>query len=403
MKVAMGGDDSNSETDDEEQLTQRKSTSSSSGKASRQAMESARRFLWDDDEEAVDVNLASSSKIDLSGTQSLFSSKEYSTSDQINLSAYSQAYKGTGSNLSPYSQASNSFKGGRGSAEMYLKRKSLERSNSRTFSSKCFTCWSLFLALSCFAGWIVGTKMLFQDEVQEVATSQVDLEDEGERFVTISQALNSMVELPAGSFSTKGTAQYEALRWLADEDPLDLSPDDAELLMRYVLAVFFFSTDGQTDGEGVATSLWKNQNSWMTKTSACNWYGITCASEGVLLKLSLPSNGISGTIPQELGFLSSLSTIDLRANEIGGAIPTELLLASNLIELNLSTNQIVGAIPDALEGSPNLLTLDLSFNRLTGSIPASVGSAPSLRILKLDNNQLSGVIPEMNNVQFLGE
>ena len=55
MKVAMGGDDSNSETDDEEQLTQRKSTSSSSGKASRQAMESARRFLWDDDEEAVDV------------------------------------------------------------------------------------------------------------------------------------------------------------------------------------------------------------------------------------------------------------------------------------------------------------------------------------------------------------
>ena len=115
---------------------------------------------------------------------------------------------------------------------------------------------------------------------------------------------------------------------------------------------------------------WSNNAGWLAGDH-CNWFGVVCAgNEGVVTQLVLRSNQLTGSIPAELGNLSSLQY------------------------LSLSGNQLTGGIPMELGKLPSLQYLYLSNNQLTGSIPAELGNLSSLYHLTLDRNQLSGVISE---------
>jgi hypothetical protein len=52
-----------------------------------------------------------------------------------------------------------------------------------------------------------------------------------------------------------------------------------------------------------------------------------------------------------------------------------------------------GSIPAELGDMTTLQNLDLDHNNLSGSIPSSLGNMPNLRNLNLNGNQLSGEIP----------
>jgi hypothetical protein len=78
---------------------------------------------------------------------------------------------------------------------------------------------------------------------------------------------------------------------------------------------------------------------------------------------------------------------------LDGSIPTQLGDLTSLTNLNLSENQLSGSIPTQLENLTSLTHLNLSSNNLSGSIPTEIGNLTSLRVLTFFENQLSGSIP----------
>ncbi|KAI8822813.1 hypothetical protein BJ741DRAFT_86809 [Chytriomyces cf. hyalinus JEL632] len=93
---------------------------------------------------------------------------------------------------------------------------------------------------------------------------------------------------------------------------------------------------------------------------------------------------------------------DLFNNQLTGTIPTELGQLTSLTQLYLSSNQLTGSIPTELGRLTSLNTLSLSSNQLTGSIPTELGRLTSLKTLRLASNRLSGSIPcEFSNLKAL--
>ena len=112
---------------------------------------------------------------------------------------------------------------------------------------------------------------------------------------------------------------------------------------------------------------WTNDSNWLATTSPCTWFGISCDGSNVV-SISMPDNGLSGTLPVELGNLSALENLLLYSNALTGSIPTQLGNLSSLESLSLNNNALSGAIPSELGNLSNLTTLYLSINQLSGSI-----------------------------------
>ena len=61
-----------------------------------------------------------------------------------------------------------------------------------------------------------------------------------------------------------------------------------------------------------ATSMdgWTVNTGWMSPSSPCTWYGVTCSSNGAsVIGLSLPGNNLGGTLPPSMGDLSALTYV----------------------------------------------------------------------------------------------
>ncbi|PAP75479.1 hypothetical protein BSZ37_02965 [Rubrivirga marina] len=141
-----------------------------------------------------------------------------------------------------------------------------------------------------------------------------------------------------------------------------------------------------TNGPG-----WTNDDNWLTGPVA-SWHGVTVSGDRVVA-LGLAQNGLSGTIPADLGQLLALAELYLWDNQLEGPIPAELGSLAGLRILALGDNALSGGIPTALGQLTALIELNLERNDLTGSIPAELGQLASLRYLLLNGNQLSGSIP----------
>lgn len=96
-----------------------------------------------------------------------------------------------------------------------------------------------------------------------------------------------------------------------------------------------------------------------------------------------------------------VKAIDLSSNYLSGEIPEELGHLAGLYTLNLSRNYFKGKIPDDIARMTSLETLDLSFNRLSGPIPQGMSELNYLNHLNLSYNNLSGEIPFGNQLQTL--
>jgi Leucine-rich repeat (LRR) protein/subtilisin family serine protease len=115
--------------------------------------------------------------------------------------------------------------------------------------------------------------------------------------------------------------------------------------------------------------------------------------------LELDRNSLTGEIPSELGILSRLQKLKLNANSLTERIPSELGNLSQLQTLELSDNLLTGEIPHELGNLTQLLRLHLSGNSLSGGIPRELGNLVQLQRLWLDGNSLSGGIPrELGNL-----
>ncbi|KAJ1381000.1 Serine-threonine/tyrosine-protein kinase, catalytic domain [Sesbania bispinosa] len=127
-------------------------------------------------------------------------------------------------------------------------------------------------------------------------------------------------------------------------------------------------------------------------------YKIDCLGKfPIFLRLSLlhlGMNRFSGTIPEEIFQLSSLTTLYLTGNSLHGSLPPGVNNMEQLETMDISDNQLSGgSIPNSLGDIASLETLDLSSNNLTGPIPQSLEKLQYMVMLNLSFNHLEGVVP----------
>ena len=117
---------------------------------------------------------------------------------------------------------------------------------------------------------------------------------------------------------------------------------------------------------------WNNNSNWLTDKPLDSWYGVY-TSGGDVVRLQLIRNGLTGTIPPELGSLAALEFLSLSENGLTGSIPPELGNLRSLTTLSIGGNRLTGSIPPELGRLNNLKGLYLPGNELSGSIPPELG------------------------------
>ncbi|ESR34642.1 hypothetical protein CICLE_v10004386mg [Citrus x clementina] len=177
---------------------------------------------------------------------------------------------------------------------------------------------------------------------------------------------------------------------------------------------------------------------WTSNTSVCNWIGISCdVNSRRVTALDISSFGLQGTIPPQLGNLSSLQTLNLDHNKLSGNIPSSIFTMSSLKFLGLGPNNLKSSTPELsflssltnckkligliLTGNPvldgilpksignlslSLKTIHMSNCSIRGNIPQVISNLSNLLVLELGGNKLTGPIPvtfgQLHTLQGLG-
>jgi Leucine-rich repeat (LRR) protein len=190
-----------------------------------------------------------------------------------------------------------------------------------------------------------------------------------------------------------GSPQSTAFEWLAGNANLN-SYGMAQILQRYALATFYFSTNG---------SQWKDNLLWLSDEEECTWFSeIRAACEhrkrepgGTFRRLELYFNNVQGTIPPEIALLSDLERIDISGgpdHRLNGTLPKELGLLTKLNDFRLQDNDLSGSLPPEFGAWEGLDFIDLSNNRLNSTLPIEIGMWSDVRNLNIAGNRFSGTI-----------
>jgi len=240
-------------------------------------------------------------------------------------------------------------------------------------------------------------------------------------------------------FDDPSTPQAQALDWITNEDTLTVCPGDNSChpLQRYVLAVFYFATNGgawdqcnaPSDFNDPAAIEEANNNcdrvvtpfavpnqrvgdtssdAWLSPSNECEWGGVACWGADTpnlnlcIDQLDFENDGLAGSLVNELGALDSLRFLILEQGDLTGSIPTTYGLLERLLILDLDFNNVEGQLPNEIYGLTSLQQLDLNDNLLTGTISSLIGQLSLLTFFQIDHNQITGVIPtEMGELEQL--
>jgi len=199
--------------------------------------------------------------------------------------------------------------------------------------------------------------------------------------------------------------------WLADTDtwePKSAATNADQLYIdRYILAKFYYETNGPNG--------WVNNDGWLSTSSVCNWHTnqpdlwLSCDGDTEeFAVLNLGENNIIGSLPTELGLMTSLRFLRLHnndhvwadpansGNQLSGPLPTELGKLTRLETMYLgNVAGLSGSIPTQLGLLTTLNTLLLNDNNFSSGIPTELGSMTSLTYLRLDHNNLNGYVPPL--------
>ncbi|KAL3650365.1 hypothetical protein CASFOL_006768 [Castilleja foliolosa] len=131
-----------------------------------------------------------------------------------------------------------------------------------------------------------------------------------------------------------------------------------------------------------------------TNSTCTSWIGITCTNDKTrVLEIHLPGFGLYGPIPANtIGRLGALKVLSLRSNYLNSTLPNDILSIPTLQFIFLQYNNFSGDIPFSL--SESLRVIDLSYNSFTGQIPSTTENVKRLKVLNLSHNALNGSIPD---------
>lgn len=141
-------------------------------------------------------------------------------------------------------------------------------------------------------------------------------------------------------------------------------------------------------------SAWSDNANWNTSASLGTWDGVEVNSDGFVTKLSLPTNNLTGTIPNEIENLTHLTELDFSNNNFNSTIPSAIGKLYKLETLNLKNAKFKGIIPIEIANLAALKFLFLEENNLVGPIPSKFGDLKNLVTLSVYSNDLSGNLPQ---------
>jgi hypothetical protein len=109
--------------------------------------------------------------------------------------------------------------------------------------------------------------------------------------------------------------QGQATEWFLNQDGAEICPDDPKVLQRWILAVIYFSTQGDgwlqcsanpsaTDNCG-AEEPFVAATRFLSSVNECEWAGISCIDD-CITEIEFEENALNGTIPTEIG-MSTIS------------------------------------------------------------------------------------------------
>jgi Leucine-rich repeat (LRR) protein len=113
----------------------------------------------------------------------------------------------------------------------------------------------------------------------------------------------------------------------------------------------------------------------------------------VLYKFTMTNKGIKLEYEK---IQDVFKVIDFSSNRFEGEIPEVVGSLKGLNSLNLSNNALTGYIPPSLGNLTHIESMDLSLNKLLGEIPPQLTQLFSLESFNVSNNRLTGPIPHGN-------
>nr|GMD18405.1 receptor protein kinase TMK1-like [Ipomoea batatas] len=168
------------------------------------------------------------------------------------------------------------------------------------------------------------------------------------------------------------------------------------------LLVFLFlvavTAQSQSPDAGVMQELKKSINppaslKW-DDPEPCKWRQVDCAGDRVT-KIQVGKQGLSGSLPPNLGNLSALTIFEVMENGLTGALPNLAGLAS-LQRILLNGNAFTSIPPNFFAGMTSLETVSLDNNPFSPwPFPESLKDASPLRSFSAINCSISGTMPDI--------
>jgi len=169
---------------------------------------------------------------------------------------------------------------------------------------------SRLTTLSLYGNKLTGT---IPPEIGKLSRLTTLYLSENELTGTIPPKLTNLTSLKVDNNHLSAT-DSELIEWLNSHNPgwqttqttncatvTEIPSTECEALV-----ALYNSTNGDN---------WKNNSGWLENNTPCNWDRVTC-NGGHVSKLDLVSNGLTGTIPPEIGKLSKLTALYLEFNQL---------------------------------------------------------------------------------------
>jgi Leucine-rich repeat (LRR) protein len=236
-------------------------------------------------------------------------------------------------------------------------------------------------------------------------------------------------------------AESKALTWMLDQDvtlnatllnSLTENTASFRVRQRYPLIALWFQ---QRNNEGVFQEQWYNTTGWLTDTNECNWYGINCTimdlggsigmqdvvteidfncdiitneeratddytDDGEIQNIPMKNGSCSlgnsyiGSIPADLGLLTSLEHFDFSYNELTGTIPASVGQWTALTYFDVSRNNgLMGSLPESIGNWTDLQSFVGGASGLNGTLPESIGQWTRLEFVEVSGTALNGTLP----------
>ena len=178
------------------------------------------------------------------------------------------------------------------------------------------------------------------------------------RIIPLIKSVSRNPEL----FDDTTSLNYFAAEWVRSNSTVALVGDE-KIIQRYVAVLLDLSLHGS-----FVLSV--------PSVDECEWSGITCNADtkfSAIISLLWNDQGMTGRIPNDIGLLSALQTLDISENVLTGFIPNGVYDCTQLQFVYLQRNQFDGTLSTWIGALSNLVHLFLGHNALTGQLPSELG------------------------------